>query len=171
MTDRGVTLALHGPNEVRIGRPAQVRIEIRNDGERVLWMVGVVDGSEGGVRFPRYMPSVKLGGRVVAAPPPPEDPLIGPLRAADFRRLAPGESFDPTRPSHGADYLPLSTFSNFVPSEDGVYRYELELSTNSDSLERWLGRFNQEDERPSVLELIDKVPPVTVTAALEIVVR
>ncbi|MCX4835574.1 hypothetical protein OG746_43495 [Streptomyces sp. NBC_01016] len=26
----------------------------------------------------------------------PEDPLVGPLRSQDLRRLAPGESFDPT---------------------------------------------------------------------------
>jgi hypothetical protein len=171
MTFQGVIIALHGPSEARVGRPVQVRLEIRNEGERALWMVGVVDGSEGGLRFPRYMPSVKLGGRVVAAPPPPEDPLVGPLRVADFRRLVPGESFDPTRPSHGSAYLPLSTFANFVPSKEGVYRCEVQLSTESDSPERWLGRFNQEDERASVLELIHKVPRLTVTAATEIEVR
>jgi len=170
MASGGVALVLKAET-ARVGRPVRVRVEIRNDSGSALWMVGVVDGSEGGVRFPRYMPAVKLGGRVVAAPPPPEDPLVGPLRAADFRRLAPGESFDPTRPSHGAAYLPLSTFANFTPSKQGAYRYELELSTNSDSPERWLGRFNQEDERAAVLELIGKVPRVTVTAALEVEVR
>ena len=171
MTPGGVDLVLKEAEEARVGVPVKLRVSILNASERAIWMVGVVDGSEGGVRFPRYMPSVKLGGQVVAAPPPPEDPLVGPLRAADFRRLAPGESFDPTQPSHGAAYLPLSTFANLVPSKEGVYRYELELSTNSDSPERWLGRFNQEDERVSVLALIDKVPRVTVTAALELQVR
>lgn len=170
MGSDGVTLVLEA-EPARVGRPVQVRVEIRNDGERAIWMVGVVDGSEGGVRFPRYMPSVTLGGRVVATPPPPEDPLVGPLRVADFRRLEPGESFDPTRSSHGAAYHPLSTFGSFVPPQEGVYRFELELSTASDSPKRWLGRFNQEDERDAVLELVEKVPRLTVTAAREVEAR
>jgi len=170
MASEGVTLALKAET-ARVGRPVDMRVEIRNESGRAIWMVGVVDGSEEGVRFPRYIASVKFGGRVVAAPPPPEDPLVGPLRTADFRRLAPGESFDPTRPSQGSAFLPISTFANFVPSKEGAYRYELELSTNSDSLEKWLGRFNQEDERASVLELIGKVPLVTVTGALDVEVR
>lgn len=168
MTSEGFTLDLREVEKARVGVPVKLRVTIFNASERAVWMVGVVDGSEGGVRFPRYMPSVKIAGGVVAAPPPPEDPLVGPLRTADFRRLAPGESFDPTRPSQGAAYLPLSTFANFVPSKKGIYRYELELSTNSDSPERWLGRFNQEDERASVLELIGRVPRLTVTASCEI---
>ena len=94
----------------------------------------------------RYAPEVKFQDQVVAAPPPQEDPLVGPLRVEDFHQLAPGESFDPTQPSHGASYLPLSTFANFVPSKQGRYRFELALSTESASPERWLGRFNQEDE-------------------------
>lgn len=171
MASGGVTLVLQGPEKGGVGRPVQVRVEIRNDGEHAIWMVGVIDGSEDGVRFPRFMPSVKLEGKVAATPPPPEDPLVGPLRAADFRRLAPGESFDPTRPSPGSAFLPLSTFANFVPSTEGVYRYELELSTESDGPERWLGRFNQDEERSSVLELLDKVPRVRVTAALQVEVR
>jgi len=170
VSERGIALVLGGPDEVGVGQPVEVRVTIRNASDHGIWMVGVVDGSEGGVRFPRYTPSVKLDGRVVAAPPPPEDPLVGPLRVVDFHRLDPGESFDPTRPSHGASYLPLSTFANFTPSKQGNYRFELALSTESDP-ERWLGRFNQEDDRASVLELIEKVPSLTVAAAFEIEVR
>jgi hypothetical protein len=171
VNDEVVTLELRGPKEVRVGRPIGLRVAIHNATDHGIWMVGVVDGSEGGVRFPRYAPSVMLDGRVVAAPPRPEDPLVGPLRVEDFHRLDPGESFDPTEPSHGAAYLPLSTFANFVPSKQGNYRFELSLSTESDSPERWLGRFNQEDERAPVLELIEKVPPVAVSAAFEIEAR
>jgi hypothetical protein len=171
VSDRGIALALDGPDEVGVGQPVEVRVTIHNAGDHEIWMVGVVDGSEGGVRFPRYTPSVKLDGRVVAAPPPPEDPLVGPLRVSDFHRLDPGESFDPTRPSHGASYLPLSTFANFTPSKQGNYRFELALSTESDSPERWLGRFNQENDRASVLELIEKVPSLILAAAFEVEAR
>jgi hypothetical protein len=168
VSEEGVSLVLGGPEEVRVGQPIGLRVEIHNASDHKIWMVGVVDGSEGGVRFPQYVPSVKLDGRVVAAPPRAEDPLVGPLRVEDFHSLDPGASFDPTEPSHGAAYLPLSTFANFIPSKQGNYRFELSLSTRSDSPERWLGRFNQEDERASVLELVEKVPPIVVSAAFEI---
>jgi hypothetical protein len=171
VSEKGVTLVLEGPEEVHVGRPIRLRVEIHNVSDHGIWMVGVVDGSEGGVRFPQYAPSVKLDDRVVAAPPRAEDPLVGPLRVEDFHRLDPGESFDPTEPSHGAAYMPLSTFANFIPTKQGNYRFELSLSTESDSPERWLGRFNQEDQRASVLELIEKVPPVVVSAAFEIEAR
>jgi hypothetical protein len=171
VSERGITLVLDGPGEVSVGQAIDLRVQVHNASDRRIWMVGVVDGSEGGARFPRYAPAVKLEGRLVAAPPPQEDPLVGPLRVQDFHQLDPGESFDPTRPSHGAAYLPLSTFANFTPSQRGNYRFELALSTESDSPERWLGRFNQEDERESVLELIEKVPSLVVTAAFELEVR
>ena len=171
MSNGGVKLVLEAPGEAHVGRPVELRIAIRNGTDHRIWMVGVVDGSEGGVRFPRYAPSVKLDGRIVAEPPAPEDPLVGPLRAEDFHRLEPGESFDPTRSSKGEAYLPLSTFANFVPPKRGRCRFELVLSTESDSPERWLGRFNQEDERAPVLDLIERVPRCTVTAAIEVDVR
>jgi hypothetical protein len=149
-----------------------VAVEVRNESAREVWLVGVVDGSEDAVRYPHWRPAVTREGALEAAPPPPEDPLVGPLRAADFRRLGPGESFDPTRPEGGAAYLPLSTFATFVPSQAGSYRFMLELSTESPRPEAWLGRFGQDAERERVLELVGRVPRLTVASnVLEVTVR
>jgi hypothetical protein len=146
-----------------VGRPVRLEVQVRNQGTVDVWMVGVVDGSEEGVRYPHYRPRVTRGGTVVAAPPPPEDPLVGPLRVSDFLRLAPGEAFDPNQGDGGA-YLPLATFASFRPDEAGIYEYHLTLSTESERAEEWLGRFGQDAERDRVLELIAQVPRVTVTA-------
>jgi hypothetical protein len=152
-----LSLTLHAPaGPCPVGRPVPVRAEVRNEGSRELWMVGVVDGSETATRYPIWRPSVRLGDRVVAAPPAAEDPLVGPLRESDFRRLAPGESFDPGR---------LATFAVFAPAEPGAYVYSLELSTESPSPEAWLGAFYQDR---SVLELVARVPPVAVRAEVTI---
>ena len=147
------SLTLHGPaGPNAVGRPVPVRAELRNEGAGELWVVGVLDGSETGTRYPHWRPSVMLGERVVAAPPAAEDPLVGPLREADFRRLAPGEALDPGR---------LATFALFAPAEPGSYTYALELSTESPGPEAWLGRFNQD---PSVVELVARVPRLTLRA-------
>ena len=140
------------------GRPVPVRAEVRNEGADELWFVGVLDGSETGTRYPVWIPLVRLGDQVVAAPPSAEDPLVGPLRPSDFVRLAPGESFDPGR---------LATFAVFAPVEPGSYVYSLELSTESPSLQAWLGKFNQD---MAVLELIPRVPRLMLRAELTVAV-
>jgi hypothetical protein len=147
------------------GNPVHVEVRVRNRVDREVWAVGVLDGSEDGVRYPAYRPVVTHGGVIVAQPGPPEDPLVGPLRTADFRRLAPGDEFDPTGPG----FLPLTTFANFAPDWPGVYSYALTLSTESPRPEAWLGRFGQD---PDVLGFVERVPRVTVTAApLDIEIR
>jgi hypothetical protein len=152
-----LSLRLHAPaGPSPVGRPVPVRAELRNEGAGELWVVGVVDGSETATRYPHWLPSVLVGDRVVAAPPQAEDPLVGPLREADFRRLAPGEGFDPGR---------LATFAVFAPAEPGAYVYSLALSTESPRPEDWLGAFNQD---MSVLDLVARVPRVSVRAEVTV---
>ncbi|QQM39063.1 hypothetical protein [Streptomyces liliifuscus] len=160
-------LVLYGPGGPQpLGRPAPVRAEIRNTGSRDLWIAGVLDGSENGLRWPRYLPTVTCAedGGVVARPAPAEDPLVGPLRPGDLRRLAPGESFDPAT---GPGCLPLMTFAHFVPQRPGRFRYALSLSTEAARPEEWLGGFGLPDdsEREALLALVARVPRTTVTAA------
>jgi hypothetical protein len=156
---------------IPVGAPAPVAVEIRNVSDRPVWVVGVVDGSEEAIRYPHYLPRISRDGEVVAAPPPPEDPLVSPLRAVDFRVLEPGESFDPTRAERGSAYQPLSTFVNFRPATPGEYSYSLTFSTASTSPEQWLGRFNQDAERDAVLERAARVPRVTLEADATVIVR
>jgi hypothetical protein len=156
---------------IPVGASAPVAVDIRNVSERPVWVVGVVDGSEEAIRYPHYRPQISRDGEVVAEPPPPEDPLVSPLRSVDFRLLNPGESFDPTRGEQGSAYQALSTFVNFRPAVPSVYTYSLTFSTESASLEQWLGRFNQDAEREAVLERAAQVPRVTLTATASIKVR
>jgi hypothetical protein len=157
-------LVLRGPDAPQpVGRSIDVEVAVRNLGTEAVWIVGVVGGSEEGIRYPHYRPAVTRDGAVVAEPAPPEDPLVGPLRVVDFRRLGPGEGFDPTR-GEGAAYLPLITFATFQPTEPGAYQYTLTLSTESQDPEEWLGRYNQEAEREAVLDLVARVPRLTVTS-------
>ena len=156
---------------VGIGEAVPVALEMRNVSDRPVWVTGVLDGSEEGIRYPHYLSFVSRRGDTVAAPPPPEDPLFSPLRLADFRLLRPGESFDPTRADGGAAYLPLATFANFRPDAPGVYEFSITFSTESAAPDDWLGRFGQDAERALVLERIAEVPRLTVSARAEVTVR
>ncbi|GIH98605.1 hypothetical protein [Planobispora takensis] len=137
------------------GKPVPVSVSVVGTTE--LLLVGVLDGSEDGSRYPRYRPSVSLGGQIVAAPPAAEDPLVAALRVSDFARLAPGEPFDPCASRS------LATFETFVPEAPGSYVYTLALDTQSSAPEQWLGRINQTDV-PEVLALVSQVPRFRVTS-------
>src|SRR5215208_8291838 len=119
-----LAITLRSPEEEQgVGMPIPIKIEVRNLFQQSVWIVGVVDGSEDAIRYPHYLPQIAVAGQVVAVPPPPEDPLVGPLRQVDFRLLAPGEAFDPTNPHPGAIFLPISTFSNFRSAVPGRYEF------------------------------------------------
>ncbi|MBQ0851621.1 hypothetical protein J8N05_25980 [Streptomyces sp. BH-SS-21] len=182
-----IDLVLYGPSGPQpLGLPAPVRVELRNTGGHHLWIAGVLDGSENGLRFPRYRPTITRAGEgegegegdvggggedagsagsgaVVASPAPAEDPLVGPLRPADLRTLAPGESWDPTS---GPGCLPLMTFAHFAPRRPGRYRYTLTLDTDAARLEDWLGGFGVPvgSAREDLLALVARVPRTSVVA-------
>lgn len=163
MDGSDLSIMLRSPEEKQgVGMPIPIKIEVRNLSQQSVWVVGVVDGSEDAIRYPHYLPRIAVAGQVVAERPPPEDPLVGPLRLADFRLLAPGEAFDPTNPHPGAAFLPISTFSNFRPVVQGRFEFSLVLSTQSQNPEQWLGYFGQDAERSAVLERIAQVPRLTI---------
>lgn len=123
----------------RVGAPIPVSIEVKNISDRTLWMIGVMDGSELGLRYPHYQPRITGSQPLPSPEPTPLPDMVAPLRIIDFRQLAPGEGFDPTDPQHEAAYLPLSTFVNFRPPSPGRYEFRLTISTESRENEEWLG--------------------------------
>jgi hypothetical protein len=165
--DAPVAVLLRAPRRHAVGEPVPLRVEVRNVGVREFCLVGVLDGSETGTRYPHYRPSVTLGGEVVAAPEPPEDPLVGPIRSADIRRVRPGEGFDPTDRAVAPGYLPLSTFVAFHPARPGMYRFGLELDLTERRPEAWFGRFGQTTDE-QLLGLLAAVPAVAVSAFVEV---
>ncbi|MGW5469780.1 hypothetical protein [Streptomyces chartreusis] len=163
---RMVLRAATGPHHV--GEPVSVEVGLRNVSDADVWVVGVLDGSEAGMRFPYFRTAVLHDGRTVYRPVV-EDPLVGPLLRSHFRRLGPGESFDPT--AGGDGYAPLTVFTQFRPVEKGSYRYRLTFSSESVRPEQWFGRFGQRaDEHDTLIDLIDRVPRGVLTAMADVTV-
>ncbi|GAA3108492.1 hypothetical protein [Streptosporangium carneum] len=162
MGNATIEVVLMAPREPQpIGWPVAIDITVINRSTADIWLPGVLDGSEAGIRYPFYLPEITREGTVVARPEPPEDPLFTPLRTLDFRRLTPGEDFNPT----SGKYHPLTTFSSYAPDRPGHYRYTLTLSTESPLPENWLSSFGQEDTLTEVMKLISLVPRLTVRSA------
>jgi hypothetical protein len=155
------------------GAQAFVTVEVVNVGKEPLWVVGVVDGSETGARYPRWTPVVE-GTAPVIGPEVPD--FTSPLTPADFRRLAPGERFDPTVAVEGARFFPIATFDTMAETP-GRYAIALELDTNSPSNGEWMGTLP--DRRPvaerdaaRVRELLLLIPRVRIRSnTVDIVVQ
>ncbi|MER6425358.1 hypothetical protein [Streptomyces sp. NPDC001137] len=159
--------AAKGPHPV--SEPVPVEVELRNVSDAAVWVVGVLDGSEAGLRFPHFRTAVLHGGGTVYRPLV-EDPLVGPLLRSHFRLLSPGESFDPSA-GGGDGYLPLTVFTQFRPLERGQYQYRLTFSSESARPEQWFGRFGQRaDEHPALIDLISRVPRGVLTATTDVTV-
>lgn len=157
-----IQIILTGPAAlVAIGAPIPIAVVVRNISENPIWMVGIMDGSEVGFRYPHYLPGIS-GPEPL---PPPEGlpwcGVVAPLRLQDFCYLLPGEGFDPTDPREGRAYEPLRTFLNFRPPFPGSYEFRLTLSTESRHDEEWLGvvKYPGMDQ---VLNRLAKVPRVRV---------
>ncbi len=156
-----LSIVLSTPKDVyRAGQPVEISIEVCNISKSSVPIVGVLDGSETGVRFPKYLPEIKSSIEFEL----PEMEVCGttaPLRSVDFRLLKPKECFDPAKSTGDASYLPLFTFNNFRPSKTGVYEFSLTLSTESARPEQWLGIIGYPGEE-KVLELLKEVPHLTI---------
>ena len=144
----------------RVGARVEVGVVLRNASNAPIWIVGVMDGSEAGFRFPHYRPTVTA--------PKPRDVeerewcgITAPLRIEDFLRLAPGEGCDPRVPVSGQAWLPIGAFESFVPNAPGRYTFELVLSTLSARDEEWLG-IREYPGKDAVLARLKEVPRVEV---------
>jgi hypothetical protein len=137
---------------IRIGAPAAIRIEVQNLSHSPIWLVGVVDGSEAGVRFPKWVPHVSGPKGVLAAAESPD--FTSPLRPVDFRRLAPGEHFDPTARTGGAAYFPIAAFERITEAA-GEYSVALQLDTDAPSPAAWMGTLP--DRRPQAGAEADEI--------------
>jgi hypothetical protein len=155
------------------GEASGVSIEVRNVGAVTIWVVGVVDGSEAGARFPRWIPLIEP--RDFVAPMERPD-FTAPLSPSDFRRLEPGEAFDPTRAVNGARYFPISMFESLAEVPER-YRLALELDTTASDERDWAGsvpdhRSESQKRSGEVHQLLLKVPRLRVRSnTLELVVR
>jgi hypothetical protein len=153
----------------RLGDLVQVEVKVRNLSPRPLLIVGVLDGSEAGLRYPHYTPQIV--GPEHSLPPPEWPEMTAPLRAQDFCRLKPGEAFDPTERVEGRTYLPLVAFREFRPMGIGAYDLSLVLSTESQRDEDWMGTLPY-PKQEGVLDLLSEVPRLKVTSnTIRILVR
>lgn len=161
MSDRPLAITLSAPpGPYRARRALKLRIELKNISGRPLWIIGVVDGSEAGYRYPHWEPLI-TGPEPLSPEGTPWCGNVAPLLLTDFRQLQPNEVVDPTKAAEGAGWLPLVAFEGFSPPVPGIYRVQLILDTGSQKAEEWLGIVGYQGES-AVLQRLSQVPRLRV---------
>ncbi|RNC73254.1 MAG: hypothetical protein ED859_00670 [Desulfuromonadales bacterium] len=153
-----LAVILTGPaTPCRVGEPVAISVEVRNVSDRPLRMVGVLDGSEAGFRFPRYRPEITGPSAGAETDSVFWCGTVAPLHLRDVRLLMPGEGFDPRMAADGSAFFPLAAFLGFRPTAPGGYRFRLIVDTSAPAADEWLGMpsiLNEEEIR----RLLDEVP-------------
>jgi hypothetical protein len=151
---------------VPANQAVSIGTRVKNISSNPVWIVGVLDGSEAGLRYPHYLP--KIEGPSYEELKPEWSDFTSPLRMKDFLLLQPGEDFDPTVSVNGAGYLPLVAFRDFIPPSVGRYHLSLSFLTESVSDEQWLGTIPDASQNES-LRQVEKVPHCKVVSNMLIV--
>jgi hypothetical protein len=139
MSDAALRVILTGPaGAQKVGAVVKVSIAVRNVSDRPVWVVGALEGSDIGLRFPHYLPQIN-GERPALSGEVEYLDMAAPLRLEDFHQLAPGQDFDPMVKLNRALNPLLAAFTEFVPPAPGSYEMWLTLSTASESDNDWLG--------------------------------
>jgi hypothetical protein len=158
---------------VERGAQGIVSIAVSNTASHDINLIGVVDGSEAGARYPRWTPIVEGSASLFR---PERSDFTSPLGPGDFRLLKPGQVFDPTVPAGDARFFPLATFET-LSDQPGLYRVTLELDTQCDDERAWIGTLpvrGEEAERAAaaVRARMRDVPRLRVRSnTIEIMVR
>jgi hypothetical protein len=162
-----ITLTLRVPMSVRLGDALEIGVEMRNVSDEPVWMIGVLDGSEVGYRYPHYLPEIGGPGSAPQSESSAECGLVAPLRLTDFRLLSAGETFDPTVAMQGAAYLPIRLFKRFQPQTAGRYDFTLTYSSECRDPDAWLGILEYPGHE-AVRKRLLSVPAIRLTAAVAI---
>jgi hypothetical protein len=151
-----IEICSHAVSKQTRGESLDLSVQITNISDGPIWMIGVVPGAEG-LRYPRYVAEIE-GPDGLERPRSPEDlDYVRGLRAEDFVRLEPGQSFDP----QGEGFIPIQHFAWFRPGAPGRYRLRLGFDATEPDPRQWMGHTHTPDQR-HVEELIQRVPPVRV---------
>lgn len=131
-------------------------VRITNISDGLIWMVGVVPGSEG-LRYPHYIAEIE-GPQGSEKMRSPEDlDYVRGLRTEDFVQIAPGQNFDP----QGRGFIPIQSLAWFRPTQPGKYQLRLRFDATERDPQHWLGHTRVADQN-SIEKLICLVPPVRV---------
>ena len=145
--------------EYKAGERILLQMFIKNVSDKTVRIIGYLDGSDFGWRYPKYTLIVKdAEGKAVPRPPAARCGNTNALGKADFVTLKPGDSLDPLSIEDG----PIQSRHYFVQRlalrEAGKYSIQITYDTRGQTAEDWNGKVSSPTLSPEVQELLKEVP-------------
>jgi hypothetical protein len=137
----------------------KISVAIINETADDIYIVGCLDGSmaQGGKgRYPLCHFEVIRDGVPLNTDQRISCPVFNPLEEEDFVKVAPGESFDPFRPSPRL----FGSIAWNVPSTPGSYIMRFVYSTASENSGDWRAGGNHSRDREKYLAMFKLIPKV-----------
>lgn len=149
--------------EPQAGKEVQFRVRIKNISDRDVTVVGCLDGSSSGKRYPHFNRSVT-----------PSEPMAermgcgncNSLRDSDLKVLKPGETFDPFGPNSFGNWL-----AKWTPPKEGTYTVRWTFDYTAKDLSEWNGPIERRMGMGGLEEQLKKIPKVSLAATVEVKVK
>ena len=124
--------------EYKTGEVPQLEVKITNAGDKDIYMIGALDGSEMLWRMPYcYYTVEKIGGRI-DTPKVSRCGNTDPIHEDDFTVLKPGASFNP----YLKRFYPVGIYFSSILNQPGTYKIRFNYNSNSSEMDSFDGRFN-----------------------------
>lgn len=151
----------------KMGEAPAIRVRIRNESDQAVYLVGSLDGSEAGMRYPHCGFEIRDSTGQLVEPRYARCGNTNPLRPADFVRVAPRSVFDPYMEIDYGGFFGsyLLTLGRKTFSKPGRYKLRFHYSSANPKLEDWLGdgKLGQDRGRDQKLtDLLRKVPKLDI---------
>lgn len=149
-----------------LGSAPRVTVSIVNATDEEIVLVGSLDGSDLGRRFPHCVFEVTGPDGASSVVIPPHCGNMNALREADFVVVPPRGAFDPYAPIDDYDFFAACQLEPPSFPKRGRYRIRFTYSTESDDLDAWLGMPSPETagELETLRSLLARVPKTRVVS-------
>jgi hypothetical protein len=155
-----------------VGDSPEAVIRIWNLSIQDVYIVGSLDGSNTGDRYPHLSIVVEGPAGGYQREVFPGCNFVNPIRREDFLRVPPQESMDPYQHIDSEGFFPNLALERGKLTTPGTYRIVFQYSSNEPDVSQWYGGFAEtRHEDPSLVELLTMVPRVDLECSATIIVE
>ena len=154
---------IRGEATVQQGQAPKITVNITNQTDADIYLVGSLDASDVKWRYPHcYFEVIGPDGKS-AVQGLGRCGNMNTLREKDFVHLGPGDSFDPFQDIDGSGFFSAYQLNDRTFRAAGEYRVRFVYSTNSTSIDQWAGdQLGSMSDNEKLVGLFKQVPKLEV---------
>jgi hypothetical protein len=154
---------LRGERTCELGKTPNITVELINQTNKEIYLVGNLDYSDYGMRYPYcYFEITGPDGESADRRRGPGCGTMNPLRVEEFVKVPPGGTFNPHQKIDRYGFWSSRQLSPDTFREPGVYRIRFLYSTKNNTIDQWAGSSSEVAANAEIMRLFNQVPKVEV---------